>query len=763
MAKIADIYYKIHPFKVIEEGFDKNYSEVSESIFSLGNEYMGVRGYFEEGYSGEKLIGNYFNGIYEKQEANGHHYKGVVKEVEFMVNSVDWLYTRILIDEEVLDLNKVLVTDFKRDLDLRNGLLTRSFIWNLKDDKKVEVKFERFVSMKNSSFAGQRISLKALNFEGKLELKSGLDFSNNHQMSKANLWDVEYSSNKEKLNSILGRTKNTNQGILSIAKYTTELEVALEKDEDKKSYKVFTGKLKEGKEVSFEKVVKNVVIRDYEEANLEELKLENEEDINNFTYNDLFEETTKWWNKTWLESDISIEGDELNQQGIRFCIFQMHQTYHGAGAGNIIGAKGLTGEAYSGNSFWDTEVYCLAFYLFNNVEAAKQLLEFRYLTLEKAKERAKDLDCEGAFYPIATISGSECCSLWQHASLQLQASTAVAYGLWHYENVTGDSAYIAEKGLEILVEVSRMLATRGDWNASRTKYGYYGVMGPDEFQMMVNHNCYTNYMGKFTIDYTLEKLEELKNNEDLYKEKINALDLKEEEIEAWKNISDKMYIPFDEETKIYEQHEGYFDLPYLDVDKIPVEEFPLYNNWTYDRIYRNSMIKQPDVLMLMLLFNDKFSNEELKINYEYYEPRCIHESSLSPSVHSILAKELKKYDEAYNFFGFATRLDLDNYNRNTREGLHTTSIAGAWMNILYGFAGMRSDSDILKFSPSIPKEWTNYTFRLRYKNDVIVVTVNNDKVKFETLNNSDITIKVYDEIINLKEALEINIPTEWRI
>jgi maltose phosphorylase len=224
-----------------------------------------------------------------------------------------------------------------------------------------------------------------------------------------------------------------------------------------------------------------------------------------------------------------------------------------------------------------------------------------------------------------------------------------------------------------------------------------------------------------------------------------------------------MYIPYDADTKLFEQHEGYFGLPHIDVDTIPIEDFPLYHHWTYDRIYRNDMIKQPDVLMMMLLYNGSFTWEQLQKNYEYYEPRCIHESSLSPSVHSILAVQLQKHEEAYKFFGFATRMDLDNYNRNTAEGLHTTSIAAAWMNIVYGFGGMRSDGDLLSFSPSIPSAWNGYSYCIHYKNDVIKVEIGKEEAAFHTVNGTEIMILIYGQPITLKrEKTIISIPDKWR-
>jgi maltose phosphorylase len=523
--------------------------------------------------------------------------------------------------------------------------------------------------------------------------------------------------------------------------------------------------VKEGEATTFSKLVMNVVRKDSTAADLERFNVKCAEAMRvlpSLQYTAMKEESASWWDKMWANSDIVIDGDELNQQGIRYCIFQMHQTYHGADRGTIIGAKGLTGEAYSGNTFWDTETYCLPFYIFNNVEAAKHLLEFRNLTLPEAKERAEALDCEGAFYPIATISGRECCSLWQHASLQLQASTAVAYGIKHFEAVTKEDEFVFTTGLPILIEISRMLASRGAWNADHTAYGYYGVMGPDEFQMMVNNNCYTNFMGKATLQYTLEVLDRLEaKDSNAYNKLIKEYQLSEAERSNWKVIVLNMYIPYDEKTMLFEQHEGYFTLPHIDVDQIPVEDFPLYHHWSYDRIYRNDMIKQPDVLMMMLLYNGLFTKEQLKRNYEFYEPRCIHESSLSPSVHSILASQLQKHDEAYKFFGFATRMDLDNYNRNTAEGLHTTSIAAAWMNIVYGFGGMRSDQKQLSFAPSIPEAWNAYSFRIHYRRDVIQVEINQTEACFYTLHGTPIEVIIYDQPVTLgHDKVKLALPND---
>jgi maltose phosphorylase len=465
---------------------------------------------------------------------------------------------------------------------------------------------------------------------------------------------------------------------------------------------------------------------------------------------EIFSAQTAYWKGIWETSDIIIDGDPENQQGIRFCIFQLYQTYHGDHPGYNIGAKGLTGEAYRGLAFWDTESYCLPFYMFNNPKAARSLLEFRYRTMPEAMQRAKDVDCEGACYPIATIDGTESCDLWQHSNLQLHVGTAVSYGIWHYVKNTGDREFLYSKGAEMLIQISRFYATRGQWGARSGEYGYFGVMGPDEFQLMVNNNCYINLMAKKLFEFTLETAAEMqKAVPDAWAELVAKTALREEELSDWGNKAERMKIPADPDTGVYEEHDGFFDMPHIDIHSIPVTEFPLYSNWSYDRLYRYDMIKQPDVLMFMFLYNGQFSREAKLANYEYYEPRCIHESSLSPSIHSILASEIGKHEEAYKFFEFATRLDLDNYNRNTREGLHTTSIAAAWMNIVYGFGGMRSDGARLSFQPSLPERWTSYSFQVLYEGVLLRVEVNKDSVRVQAVSGGSTEIIVYGQRIKV--------------
>lgn len=755
MAKVADLYYQLDPWKIVEKGFDKSRNEVSEAIFALGNEYMGIRGYFEEGFSGNSLLGSYFNGIYENSpEENRVQYKGIVKRSHFMVNAVDWLKTEIIIDGQRLDLNHDNISEYYRELDLRSGLLTRSFQINTKTNKEVFFKFERFLDMEQAQWGYQKISAYTKSGTVDLELILGADFNSEHVSQGQNFWQEVKKDTVGETTGIIGETLTTKQKIFSGFCLKNNQSLSSEVvTRDKFIGRKFNVKLNSDNYFEVEKYVTNIVSKT--PVATEKLWQEGIHDSQiqqQFSYEQIKSNQKIYWEKIWEKYDITINGDELNQQGIRFCIFQLQQTYHGQNPTNNIGAKGLTGESYGGLAFWDTETCCLPFYLLNNLAAAKNLLEFRYETLSKARLRARELDCEGACYPIATLNGHEASDLWQHASLQFQPSTGVAYGIFHYMNLSQDIEFLYGHGIEMLIEICRFLASRGDFSPTG-EFGFFGVMGPDEFQMMVNHNGYTNYMAKKTFEYTLQTLKEIiRTNPVRIGELTSELLLTQEEQILWKKCADKTLMLVREDGVI-EQHDGFFKLPHVDIQKIPITDFPLYHHWSYDRIYRNDMIKQPDVLMFQFLYNQDFSFESKKVNYEFYEPKTIHESSLSPSIHSILAAELGKNNDAYDFFGFATRMDLDNYNRNTREGLHTTSIAAAWMNIVYGFGGVRTDGPILLLNPTIPAGWQDYAFKITYKNALIAVKVTQEKVSLTKVTGPDVKIKLYDNTVTLDDKV----------
>jgi len=741
MAKVAQRYIDVDAWKLQETGFHEDKAMVSESLFSISNEYMGVRGFFDEGYSKDSLIGSYFNGIYEvPKDIRRSHYKGISDKLHYMVNSTNTFYTRIFIDDELFVFNSKDITQFVRSLDFKTGESIRSY--RIRD--LVEITFKRILNMKNYQISHQVIIIKPINFRGNMMIQVGLDLGVAH-WGNPGFWEVlangkGYTLGKTTTNQLVYSQYKLDSNTRYDSKYSFNNKLSLE-----------TISFSLQQEVTFEKSIVSLIDK-MNVGNLDQFQNEASRLLKYASFKNTLLENTVFYANYWKKNDIIIEGDALNQQGIRYCLFQLVNTYQGVSENNNIGAKGLTGEAYSGHAFWDSETYCLPVYLFTNPKAAKNLLMFRYNTLDQARLRAKELDCIGACYPIATLNGDEACDLWQHASLQFQPTSAVAYAIWHYVKNTNDQTFLLNYGFEMLVEIARFFSTRGQYNQDQSKFGYYGVMGPDEFQMMVNHNAYTNLLAKASMSYMISVYETY-NREPKIQEIIKKLVIRANEIETMKDQCLKMYIPYNTETKIYEQHEGFNDLPHIDIHSIPVTDFPLYSHWSYDRIYRNDMIKQPDVLMFMFLYNQEFDYETKKANYDYYEPKTIHESSLSPSIHSIFAAELGYNKQALDFFGFATRMDIDDYNRNTKEGLHLTSIAAAWVNIVYGFGGLRSDGDVLKIAPLCPKTWTSYQFNIHYFGSNININVNPDEVIFTLDKDLNKPVMIYDQIYHLREGI----------
>lgn len=766
MAKKADVYFECLPWQVVEKGFDPKHSLVSESIFSLANEHMGIRGYFEEGGTVNSLLGSYLGGIYELDgEDTAGGYKGIVKQTHYMVCAPDYLYCPIAVDGVGLDLGVCSTSCFERTLDLKSGLLSRSFIWELPEGR-VSVTFERLLGMEDPRQAVQRFTLKALD----AKLSANLVFGINGAVIHQNTGRCDWQDRGGRIDGLsaahLYETKTTGQKAL----YGFALTLPEGASVTPVEKHLFTGlgvecTLEPNKPMVFEKRIWVDSLRrgdDYADAPalLDKAVSSSKTGLN---FNALLKSNIAHYAALWRTADVKIEGDPLNQQGIRYCIFQLHQTYRGFDGRNNIGAKGLTGEAYNGHAFWDTETYCLPYYLLNDVKAARNLLLFRYHTLPEARERAKQLDCKGACYPIATLNGKEACTLWQHASLQMQPSTSVAYAVWNYHHLTRDDAFLFREGIEMLVEISRYCASRGDWNQDHTAYGYYGVMGPDEFHLMVNNNYYTNFMGKKTLEFTLQALSRMeKEAPKAYADLCGKVSLTDKERSGWAACAGAMFLKQDEHL-VFEQHEGYFTLPHMDIHAIPITDFPLYHHWSYDRIYRTDMIKQPDVLMAMFLHPGDYTPAEKAANYDYYEPRCIHESSLSPSIHSILASELKRHQEAFRFFGFAARLDLDNYNCNTFEGLHLANIAAAWVTIVFGFGGLRTDGDIPSLNPSIPVAWQGYQFCLTLSGSTLNVKVCSETVTLSLVAGEPVKLLIYGREATVgHEDVTVKLPEEYK-
>lgn len=762
--KTSEKYFQIDPWRVVEEGFDPAKQRLAESIFSVANEFMCVRGYFEEGYSGDHLQGSYFSQLYDMMDIKYPQvFKGFITEGATMINAVDWLYTRISLDGEALDLGKVKFADFRRTLDLRNATFKREFVWETATGKQLRITFLRFTNIVSTAMGCQRIIFEPLNFSGEIKICSGLDFDTIYELAAGwdqtqgtgsstgknndlNFWTCERKKKAGDVYAMQARTRRSGIRLFSGFRLDANQTIEPETVEGEKFIGAeFSLKLHQNQVASFDKIVVNHWEQTHDMDRVWNNGLNLARQCVMTTYDRAFLEHDRHWTDFWRRMDIEIEGDPELQQGVRYSLYAMYINYHGESERRNVLCK-LGGEVYNGVNFWDTEIYCHRMFMFLNPEIARKLLMYRYHYLSKALENAKRLDLEGARYPFATITGLEEMGTWQHVELEIHQNEAIFYAIWHYDKVCRDKQFLYHEGIEMLLQMCRCMASWGGWSPKNGDFGFYGVMGPDEFHMMVNHNCYTNYLGKKMFNYTLEVLEEMKREAPaLYREAVAKVELRPEETAEWRRMAAKMRILKDAATGIYEQHDGYFDLPHIDVKNIPMSQVPIYKNWAYIKIFRFNMIKQPDFLNLPYFFSADFTMAEKKANYEFYEARTSHESSLSPSLHAILAAELGKREEAYNFLAYAARLDLDNYNRNTEQGIHSSSAAGVWAGMVSGFGGLRTDADRLVFKPSLPAQWQGYRFKLHYQGSLLEVNVDRETAQYRVIEGPAVPISVYEQ------------------
>jgi maltose phosphorylase len=717
-----------HVWKIIEEDFKPELNRISESIFSIGNGKMGQRANFEEKYSGDTLNGTYVAGIYYPDKTRVGWWKnGYPEYFAKIINSTNWIGINISINGEELDLAKVKVLSFTRELDMQHGLLSRHFVAEMKNGNQVEVSSHRFVSISATEIGAIRYTVKALNFDGEIRVTPYLDGDVMNE-------DANYD---EKFWTEISRAVGGNEGYLTVETLKTQFQLTtgmwfqvlkngkltnapvVNKDREKYVEASQVIKVKQADEVVVEKISATVSSLDYNQENLVEKAQEVLEIAASAGFDVLFAGHKNEWLIKWETSDIKIEGDVAAQQGIRFNIFQLNQTYTGEDERLNIGPKGFTGEKYGGVTYWDTEAYCLPFFLSTAPQkVARNLLIYRHKHLHKAIENAEKLGFGNgaALYPMVTINGEECHNEWEITFEEVHRNGAIAYAIFDYINYTGDKEYLAPYGFEVLLGISRFWSQRVNWSKEKQQYVMLGVTGPNEYENNVNNNFHTSYMAVWTLKYTLEVIEYLKTEFPyLFEELVRKWRFNElQETEKWMNIIQKMYFPRDEKLGIYLQQDGFLDKELIPVTELDEDERPINQKWSWDRILRSPFIKQADTLQSFYLFQEHFSPEDLKKHFDFYEPLTVHESSLSPCVHSILAAKLGYQDKSYEMYLRTARLDIDDYNNDTKDGLHITSMGGTWMSFVMGLGGMRVVNGKLTFNPFLPEKWKSYSFRINF-------------------------------------------------
>ena len=705
----------MNTWNIIIEGFNKADTTKHESIFSLGNGAMGMRANFEEDYTGDTLQGSYIGGVYYPDKTRVGWWKnGYPEYFAKVLNAPSWIGLHIKINGELLDLNTCLeVKNFRRQLNMKEGWYERSFTAMLPNQQEIQVKVLRFLSLRYDELGALRYEITPLTTDAAIEIESYLDsgIKNSDANWDERFWNTLEISSEKNCATILAETKKTAfkvQTFMENHLFIEGKELNISGKENRKENYIglqYEVKVKQNQTFRIEKYGGYSRSNDY--STLTKSKTLSKSIA---LFDSLLEKQKEDWAAIWETSDIVIEGDEKAQQGIRFNIFQLNQTYSGKYAHLNIGPKGFTGEKYGGSTYWDTEAYCLPFYMATKgAEVARNLLMYRYNQLDKAIENAKKLGFTGgaALYPMVTMNGEECHNEWEITFEEIHRNGAIAFAIYNYTRYTGDESYLKDYGIEVLIAIARFWAQRVSFSAEKQKYVILGVTGPNEYENNINNNFYTNYLASWCLRYAAEQVITLQK-----------AGITKEETQQWLHIAQNIYFPYSEKYGVYLQQDGFLDKDLKPVTAIPAEERPLNQHWSWDRILRSPYIKQADTLQGFYFFEDHFTKEELQKHYEFYEPFTVHESSLSPCVHSVLASALGKTDEAYTLYLRTARLDLDDYNKEVHEGLHITSMAGTWLSIVEGFAGMRVKDGKLHFTPRLPKHWKNLSFKVIFQEEI---------------------------------------------
>ncbi len=756
-------YIQPDPWSIIEEGFDKERVKSSESLFSIGNGAMGQRANFEESYSGDTFQGSYIAGVYYPDKTRVGWWKnGYPEYFAKVLNAPNWIGIDVTINGEPLDLATCTnIKNFRRELNMKEGWYRRNFTATMPNDIEIEVVATRFLSLSHDEMGAIKFEITPIDTDAEILFRPYIDagITNEDSNWDDKFWNTKKVSSDKNRAFIESHTMKThfnvctfmqahlvhgeNVGVAPDLVSTKELSVGLE----------FSQHIKKGEKVSLVKYGGYTVDRNHEANKLTDAANEVLDQVSPLGFDGLLEEQKKAWAQIWEMSDINIEGDVKAQQGIRFNIFQLNQTYTGTDSRLNIGPKGFTGEKYGGSTYWDTEAYCIPFYMATkNQEVARKLLKYRYNHLEKAIENAEKLGFKNgaALYPMVTMNGEECHNEWEITFEEIHRNGAIAYAIFNYTRYTQDYTYIPEMGLEVLIGIARFWQQRVNWSAHRNKYVILGVTGPNEYENNVNNNWYTNYIAKWCLEYALEQLEYVQQAYPTDHTRIlEKTKLTDNETDLWKKVADQMYFPYSKEHGIYLQQDGFLDKDLVRVADLDPKERPINQHWSWDRILRSPYIKQADTLQGFYFFEDHFTNGELEKHFDFYASSTVHESSLSPCVHAIQAAKLDRMDQAYTFYLRTSRLDLDDYNKEVEEGLHITSMAGTWMSIVEGFGGMRIKDGKLCFAPKIPEQWDMYSFKINFRDRILEVTVTQNGATFNIDQGEPLEIMVNNEPVYL--------------
>lgn len=752
--------YPVEPWNIRETEFTTEYNYRNETTFALSNGYIGTRGTFEEDYGFDVdtgLEGNFINGFYESEKIRyGEANFGSPEYSQSLLNLPDLKKIRMEICGEVFDMRQGSMESYSRTLDLKNGILERSLLWTSPQGRQVKLCIRRLVSFRCKNLMETSYEVTPLNFSGAVRFTSYLHADVENHTRKTNPI-VDYGPFGRRLEPVglsaagtgiyyEGITQNSRltmacgcehavlyDGKRAVSESPQEADAGLvpaltvSRHQEQFDADITLELYAEaGHCVTLEKYMGYTSCLDMPEGELAACVEQVLAEAAALGFSGERQCQREYMDSFWASADVQVDGDEQLLQGIRFNLFHIMQAA-GRDGRTGMGAKGLTGEGYEGHYFWDTEMYMLPVLIYTKPELARTLLDYRYNTLDQARARARILGHDtGALYPWRTINGEEASTYYPLGTAQYHINGDIAYALCLYLDVTGDVEYLTEKGAEILIETARVWADVGSFAECRGgKYCICSVTGPDEYNVLVDNNFYTNLMARENLRAAIKAVDYMKNHAcRAYAALAERIHFDWNETRLWAKIVDNMYFPYDEKRGVYPLDDGFMMRKPWDESRIPPEKRAwLYENYHPLFIMRHRMSKQADSMLGMYLYSNLFTEEEIRRNYDFYQEVTLHHSSLSTCIFGIVASQIGYHGEAYEYFSQSARMDLDDYHNNVYAGIHGANMAGTWQAIVNGFAGLRTNASRLSFAPHLPEEWNGYTFKITYRGSLLKVDI----------------------------------------
>jgi kojibiose phosphorylase len=717
---------------IIERGWKPQLQGVRESLFALGNGFLGSRGFLEEIPDGA-YPGTYIAGIYDKSEA-------LVEELVNMPNPVDF---RISIEGEKLDISRMPILSHSQALDMKNGFLKRRTVFIDSKKRRFDYQSLRFFSSANPHIGGLRIYLTALDMPAHLTAQ---DLLNEWVTNQGGLMEgakrhfsLQRAFSDGRSHYICVKTHDHDFFVA----YATHISVDRGGQELDIKERTFGLKLPVGQTVCFTKLFSILSRKDAHPIKVLKNASILLEKAKAAGFDTLLKKHIEVFNRLWRSSDVKISGDPQAQKALRFNIYHLLISASPKRDGVSIGAKTLTGEGYRGHIFWDTELYILPFFIYTDPRIARKLLLYRYKRLDAARLIARQRGFRGALFPWESAHTGEDAtppysrdldgSIMKIVTMEKEQhiSSDVAFGVYHYYLVTEDSDFMLHAGLEIIFETARFWASRVKFERRLGKFVINDVMGPDEFHESVNNNAYTNLMAIWNLNCAASLFNEFSAKVPRRLKRLaDKIGLKAKEVKRWRGLAGKISIPVHKDRDVIEAFDGYFKKKHIWISGWDENLMPVFlRRITTAEASLTQIVKQADVLMAIYLLSDKFSEEDKRRNFNFYFKRTAHKSSLSTSVHSILAARLGYRALAYILFLNSLYTDLRNLHGNTHDGIHAACLGGNWQTVIFGFAGLNMNEGRLSFCPRLPGHWESVSFKLRWRQRELSLRITRDNLE----------------------------------